>query len=69
MAAINSFEELLQFDNNTVVLKFYMHISKDIQLKELKERLEDPAKIGSTIQEIGKKGSFGTNTWQLMNML
>jgi len=44
MAAINSFEELLQFDNNTVVLKFYMHISKDIQLKELKERLEDPAK-------------------------
>lgn len=44
MAAINAFEELLSFDNNTVVIKFYMHISKDNQLKELKERLEDPAK-------------------------
>jgi len=44
MAAINAFEELLHFDNNTVVIKFYMHISKDNQLKELKERLEDPSK-------------------------
>jgi len=44
MAAINAFEELLQFDNNTTIIKFYMHISKDNQLKQLKERLEDPTK-------------------------
>lgn len=44
MAAINAFEELLAFDNNTVILKFYMHISKDKQLEELKERIEDPIK-------------------------
>ncbi|HMY85561.1 MAG TPA: polyphosphate kinase [Saprospiraceae bacterium] len=44
MAAINAFEELLQFDNNTLVLKFFMHISKDNQLKQLKERLEEPEK-------------------------
>lgn len=44
MAAINAFEELLQFDNNTVIFKFYMHLSQDQQKLELKERLEDPSK-------------------------
>jgi PPK2 family polyphosphate:nucleotide phosphotransferase len=44
MAAINAFEELLHFDNNTLVLKFYFHISKGYQLKQLKERIENPAK-------------------------
>lgn len=40
---INDFEKLLQ-DNGTVVLKFYLHISKDQQLIELNERLSDPTK-------------------------
>lgn len=40
---INNFEKLLS-DSGTVVLKFYLHISKDQQLKELNERLEDPEK-------------------------
>ncbi len=42
--AINAFEELLQFDNNTLVLKFFLHISKDQQEKELKERLHESDK-------------------------
>ena len=44
MAAINSFEDLLQFDNNTTVLKFYMHISPERQLEKLQERLDLPEK-------------------------
>lgn len=44
MAAINAFEELLAFDNNTLVFKFYMHISFDEQEKQLKQRMQDPEK-------------------------
>jgi len=40
---INNFERLLS-DNDTVILKFYLHISKDQQLIELNERLSDPTK-------------------------
>ncbi len=40
---INNFERLLA-DSNTVVVKFYLHISKDQQLIELNERLSDPSK-------------------------
>jgi PPK2 family polyphosphate:nucleotide phosphotransferase len=45
MAAINALEELLQFDNNTVIFKFYMHISQAEQELQLRERLEDPSKF------------------------
>lgn len=44
IAAINAFEELLQFDNNTTVLKFYMHLSQERQTEKLKERITDPTK-------------------------
>lgn len=44
MNAINAFEELLAFDNNTQIFKFYLHISKEEQKKQLLERLEDPDK-------------------------
>lgn len=44
MDAINSFEKLLLFDNNTRVLKFYMHISRENQKKELQERIDMPEK-------------------------
>ena len=44
MSAINAFEELLQFDNNTKVLKFYMHISPERQQEKLQERIDDPTK-------------------------
>lgn len=44
MAAINAFEELLQFDNNTVILKFFLNISHEQQKLELQERIDDPEK-------------------------
>ena len=41
---INNFERLLT-DSNTIVLKFYLHISKDEQKERLIEREQDPAKF------------------------
>jgi PPK2 family polyphosphate:nucleotide phosphotransferase len=40
---INDFEKNLT-EHKTHILKFYLHISKDEQLKRFKERLDDPAK-------------------------
>jgi PPK2 family polyphosphate:nucleotide phosphotransferase len=40
---INAFERLLA-DNSAVILKFYLHISRDEQRKRLQERVEDPKK-------------------------
>ena len=45
MAAINAFEELLEFDNNTLIFKFYMHISREEQELQLQQRLDDPTKF------------------------
>lgn len=42
--AINSFEELLEFDNHTKVIKFYMHISQERQKEKLQERIDRPTK-------------------------
>ena len=44
MAAINEWEKNLVNDNHTLVLKFYMHISKEHQQKKLQERIDDPRK-------------------------
>ncbi len=38
--AINGFEELLEKDNSTTILKFYMHISKERQEEKLQERID-----------------------------
>lgn len=40
---INQFEEHLA-ENDTIILKFYLHISKDEQAKRLQARLDDPNK-------------------------
>lgn len=40
---INAFEKILT-QNNVVLLKFFLHISKDEQAKRLESRLDDPAK-------------------------
>lgn len=40
---INDFERYLS-ENHIRILKFFLHISKDEQMKRLKERLEDPRK-------------------------
>lgn len=42
--AINAFESLLLSHNNTTILKFYLHISKEEQDERLQERLDDPQK-------------------------
>ncbi len=41
MAAINAFENLLEFDNKTKVLKFYLHISHERQGEKLQQRIDD----------------------------
>ena len=40
---INAFEKLLA-DNHVVLLKFFLHISKEEQAERFRERLENPAK-------------------------
>lgn len=44
MNSINAFEDLVQYDANTTIIKFYMHISQEEQLKQLTERVEVPKK-------------------------
>lgn len=44
MKAINAFEQLLIDDNDTSVLKFYLHISEKKQLEKLQERIDLPEK-------------------------
>jgi PPK2 family polyphosphate:nucleotide phosphotransferase len=41
---INDFERLIAVENNTTILKFFLHISKQEQLARFKQRLEDPAR-------------------------
>jgi PPK2 family polyphosphate:nucleotide phosphotransferase len=41
---INNFEKLLT-ESGTIVLKFYLHISKDKQYERLQERINDPEKM------------------------
>ena len=45
MKAINDWEELLSKHNNTVILKFYLHVSPEEQQERLEERIKDPAKM------------------------
>ncbi len=44
MDAINSWEKLLVEDNNTTILKFYMHLSPERQKVKLQERIDNPRK-------------------------
>lgn len=44
MAAINAFEQLVQVDSNTVILKFFLHLSYEQQAIELQQRIDDPTK-------------------------
>jgi PPK2 family polyphosphate:nucleotide phosphotransferase len=41
---INDFERLIASENNTAILKFFLHISKEEQLDRFKKRLDDPAR-------------------------
>jgi PPK2 family polyphosphate:nucleotide phosphotransferase len=44
MKAINDFEQLLEEHNNTHILKFYLHVSKEEQQSRLQERIDNPEK-------------------------
>ena len=44
MHAINHFEKLLLEHNQTQVLKFYLHVSREEQQERLQERIADPRK-------------------------
>ena len=39
---INAFERLLRTDGDTIVLKFYLHVSKDERVRRLLDREKDP---------------------------
>ena len=41
---INDFEKLITTQNNTTILKFFLHISKEDQLARFEKRLDDPAR-------------------------
>ncbi len=45
LESINAFEKLLAYDNNTLILKFYLHISYEQQEVELKQRLNEKDKF------------------------
>jgi PPK2 family polyphosphate:nucleotide phosphotransferase len=45
MKAINDWEELLTYHNNTHILKFYLHVSFEEQEERLEERKTDPTKM------------------------
>jgi PPK2 family polyphosphate:nucleotide phosphotransferase len=44
MEAINDFEKLLQEHNQTIILKFYLHLSREKQQERLNERLTNVKK-------------------------
>lgn len=41
---INDFEKLLVVENNTAILKFFLHISEEEQLERFEQRLDDPSR-------------------------
>jgi len=59
MRAINDFEQLLT-ENNTHILKFYLHISPEEQQQRLNERMSDPAKMW----KYNKKDFDEAKLWQ-----
>ncbi|HVT86326.1 MAG TPA: PPK2 family polyphosphate kinase [Chitinophagaceae bacterium] len=58
MKAINDFEELLENHNDTHILKFYLHISRDEQHERLKERTKDPGKMWKYNQQDFKEAKL-----------
>jgi PPK2 family polyphosphate:nucleotide phosphotransferase len=58
MKAINHFEDLLQEHNDTHILKFYLHISREEQLERLSERVKDPAKMWKYNQKDFDEGEY-----------
>lgn len=62
-AELNDFEEQLQEDNN-ILLKFWLHISPDEQLRRFKEREEIPWKIIRSPRMTGATEKNGPPMWK-----
>jgi len=55
---INKFEKLLHRENDTHVLKFFLHISKEEQLNRFQQRLVDPARNWKISEEDYKEREY-----------
>ena len=64
---MNKFEEHLQ-KNDTIILKFFLHISKEEQHGRLEKRLTNPKKNGNTMRGIKRKPKNGMTIWMLIRM-
>jgi PPK2 family polyphosphate:nucleotide phosphotransferase len=61
---INDFEELLYGQNNTRIVKFFLHISKEEQLQRFQQRLDDPARNWKTMKTITRNANSGMTIWR-----
>lgn len=66
---INNFEKLISEANHTIILKFYLHISKEEQLERLQERIDDPTKNWKYNANDLKVNENGMNTERYTKML
>ena len=55
---INEFEKLITKQNNTTILKIFLHISKEEQLARFEKRLEDPARQWKISESDYKERSY-----------
>lgn len=58
MRCINDFERLLTQENDTHILKFYLHISPEEQKKRLEERIKNPQKNWKYNEDDLKEAKF-----------
>ena len=65
MKAINDFEQLLTEHNNTHILKFYLHISREEQFERLNERMKDPAKMWKYNEKDFEESKLWDIYWQV----
>jgi len=68
MKAINDFEKLLVEHNNTIVLKFYLHISPEEQQERLQERISDTTKQWKYNENDFTEAKLGKTTWICMKI-
>ncbi len=57
---INNFEKYIN-DNGTIILKFFLHVSKDEQKKRFLDRIDDPSKNWKFSESDVKERSFWDN--------
>src|SRR4029453_16024340 len=59
---INEFEKLITTQNNTTILKFFLHISKEEQLARFEKRLDDPARQWRSAHPTTRNANIGMIT-------